>query len=692
MSVENRWDDRECAGFSEERLLLYRSNLLGSDLSITNFAGGNTSAKIAAADPLSGESVEVLWVKGSGGDLFSMKLDGFATLYQDRVLALERRYRGKAHEDEMVGLYSHCTFNLNPRATSIDTPLHAFVPFKHIDHLHPDSVIAIAASKDGERLTREIFQGRIGWLPWQRPGFDLGLRIRELVRANQRLIGVVLGGHGLMTWASTSKGCYEASLEVINLAAAALAGKAQLKPFGAPAVTPLANERRREFVARLVPLLRGKLSREQRKVAHFDDSQDILELVCSERAADLAALGTSCPDHFLRTKIKPLLLDFDPARETEGDVGARLDPSLEAYRRDYAAYYERCKENNSPPLRDPYPVVILIPGVGMLTFAKDKPIARQAAEFYVNAVHVMRGAMTLSTYVGLPEKEAFGIEYWQLEEAKLRRLPPEKSLSRKVAFITGAAGGIGSACAARMLEEGACVVLSDVDSNVLQAVEQDLKKTFGADPVRSAVCDVTSEASVQKAVQQAVIEYGGLDVLVCCAGLASASSIEETTLELWNRNLGVLATGYFLVAREAYKVMKAQGLGGSIVFVASKNALAASPQASAYCTSKAAELHLSRCFALEGAEGGIRCNVVNPDAVLKGSRIWAGEWRKERAQAYGVGEQDLEEYYRNRSLLKRSVYPEDIAEAVYFFASERSAKSTGNILNVDAGNATAFPR
>ena len=440
-----------------------------------------------------------------------------------------------------------------------------------------------------------------------------------------------------------------------------------------------------------MPALRGKLSKEARKVGHFDDSDDVLEFAGSKEAERLCAIGTSCPDHFLRTKIEPLLLEVG-ATTTPADVLASVDPKLGDYVARYLAYYERCRLPDSPALRDPYPVVVMVPGIGLLAFSKDKAMARQAAEFWVNAIHVMKGAERVGGYVGLPEKEAFGIEYWQLEEAKLKRLPPERALSRRVALVTGGAGGIGKATARRLLQDGAAVVLTDLDAPALAAADAELAKEFARDAVRSVVADVTKEAEVVAAVQSACAEYGGLDVVVCCAGLASAAPFEETSLAIWQKNIDVLMTGYFLFAREGYRVMKAQGLGGSIVFVASKNALAASPQAAAYCTAKAAELHLARCLALEGGEHGIRVNSVNPDAVLRGSKIWQGDWRRDRAAAYGVQEADLEEVYRKRSLLKRDVFPEDVAEAIAFFASERSGKSTGNLLNVDAGNPQSFPR
>lgn len=687
--VTSRWDDRHCKGLTAEQLLQYRSNLLGSDLRVTNFAGGNTSAKITARDPLSDAEVTVLWVKGSGGDLGSMQLDGFATLYLDKLHALQGRYRGKAHEDEMVGYLPHCTFGLNPRPASIDTPLHAFVPHAHIDHMHPDSVIALACARDGERLTAEVFGDDIGFLSWQRPGFDLGLRLMRFCQEHPKAKGAVLGGHGLISWGDDSKSCYENTIACIQKAEAFLAARRTEHGFGGVVTPPLTARARAALATAVMPTLRGQVTSAMAKVGHFVDSDDVLEFASSRRAVELAGLGTSCPDHFLRTKQKPMLL---PVATDKAQLLAGLGERLAAYRSDYAAYHERCKHADSPALRDPDPVVLLAPGLGMFTFARDKATARIAAEFYLNAIHVMRGATDVSDYQGLPEQEAFDIEYWALEEAKLKRMPPPKPLAGRTAFVTGGAGGIGSATAARLLADGACVMLADIDKGALAEVQETLQQQYSRDVVASTVCDVTDERSVTAAMAETALAFGGLDVLVSNAGIATSAPIEATSLELWNKNLAVLATGYFLVAREAFKVMQQQGRGGSIVFIGSKNALAASTQAAAYNTAKAAELHLARCLALEGAPHGIRCNVVNPDAVLKGSRIWSGEWRAQRAAAYGIGEQDLDQHYRDRSLLKRSVYPEDIAEAVSFFAGERSAKSTGNILNVDAGNLTAFPR
>src|SRR5271167_4392292 len=690
--LANLWDESHAASLDEPGQLLYRSNLLGSDLRITNFGGGNTSAKVEGSDPLTKQTERVLWVKGSGGDIGSMKRDGFATLYLEKLESLKGLYRGVAHEDEMVALFDHCTFNLNPRATSIDTPLHAFVPARHVDHVHADAVIAIAASSNAEKLTKEIYGDQIGFLPWQRPGFDLGLKLGEMATNHPEYVGVVLGGHGLFTWGPTSKSCYTTTLRIIQKAADWLAGHEREPAFFGARQAPLSPEARREAAARLLPAIRGKISSHERKVGHFSDAPEVLEFVNSNALGDLAPLGTSCPDHFLRTKIRPLVLAFDPAARNLDSVLASLDQTLADYRADYEAYYRRCKRPDSPLIRDPNAVIYLVPGVGMLSFAKDKATARIASEFYVNAINVMRGASSVSRYVGLAEQEAFDIEYWLLEEAKLQRMPKPKSLAGRVALVTGGAGGIGRAIAARLIGEGACVVLADIDKASLDQSVADFGKRFGKDAVSGVVADVTDEKATEAAFRDAVVGYGGIDIVIANAGIASAAAFEDTSLELWNRNIAILATGYFLSAREGYRIMKDQGLGGSIVFIASKNALAASPGASAYCTAKAAEVHLVRCLALEGAPYGIRANTVNPDAVLRGSKIWQGEWRAQRAASNKVDESELEEVYRQRSLLKLSVYPEDIAEAVYYFASDLSAKSTGNILNVDAGNAVSFTR
>ncbi|OBV39593.1 bifunctional rhamnulose-1-phosphate aldolase/short-chain dehydrogenase [Janthinobacterium psychrotolerans] len=686
------WDDAHAATLSEPELLLYRSNLLGSDMRITNFGGGNTSAKITMTDPLTGEQAEVLWVKGSGGDLGSIKLDGFSTLYMDKLNALKGRYRGLALEDEMVAYLPHCTFNLNPRAASIDTPLHAYIARKHVDHMHPDAVIAIAACANSKALTQKIFEGELGWLPWQRPGYDLGLKLEALSQSQPRLKGIILEGHGLFTWGDTAKSCYEVTLAIIKRAEDWLAANTKQPAFGGAKVSPLPSEERAALAQRLMPLLRGKISQDEYKLGHFDDSANVLDFVCSNDLLPLAALGTSCPDHFLRTKIRPFVIDFDPANPDFDKLVAGLDDALAAYRADYIAYYTRCKHDNSPAVRDANPIIYLIPGVGMLSFAKDKATARIAGEFYVNAINVMRGANGVDTYVGLPEQEAFDIEYWLLEEAKLQRMPKPKSLAGRIALVTGGAGGIGQAVARQLLQEGACVMLTDIDGGALEEAEQALLKVAGRDSIATVRANITAEHEVEAILNAAALRFGGVDLLVSNAGIASSAPVEDTTLAMWERNQSILVTGYFLVSRAAFRIMKQQQLGGSMVYVASKNGLVASGGASAYCTAKAAEIHLARCLALEGAPHGIRVNVVNPDAVIRGSRIWDGKWKEERAASNKIDSDDIEEFYRQRSMLKRSVLPEDIAEAVYFLSSEKAAKSTGNIINVDAGNAAAFTR
>ena len=691
-----RWDDAHASSLDEPHRLLYRSNLLGSDLRITNYGGGNTSAKIMQVDPLTGAAVDVLWVKGSGGDLGSMKLDGFSTLYMDKLRALKALYRGREHEDEMVAYLPHCTFNLNTRAASIDTPLHSSLPYRHVDHMHPDAVIAIAAMANSQAITQQVFEGSVGWLPWLRPGYELGRQLAAHDAAHPGLRGIILGGHGLFSWGDTARSCYENTVDLIDRAqrwlATERAGR-KVQVFGGARFEPAPAADRDAVLARVLPVLRGLSAEGSPKLLHVNTSDEVMTFVDSNELEPLAALGTSCPDHFLRTKIRPLIVPESVWTLAGAELRSALGALLSAYRADYAAYYERCRRPTSPPLRDPNPVVLLLPRIGMITVARDKATARIAGEFYVNAINVMRESNAVDKYVGLPEQEAFDIEYWLLEEAKLQRMPRPRPMVGKVALVTGGAGGIGQAIARRILADGGCVVLADIDAEALKSVGDELAKAHGRDHVRGVLCDVTEEASVVAAFARAAIEFGGVDILVSNAGIASAAPLEDTTLELWDRNQRILSTGYFLVGREAFRQMKAQGTGGAIVVIASKNGMVASNQAAAYCAAKAAEIQLSRSFALEGAPLGIRSNVVNPDAVIRGSKIWTGKWSEERAAANKIAEQDLESFYRDRSMLKRSVFPEDIAEAAYFFAADHlSAKSTGNIVNVDAGNLAAFTR
>ena len=690
------WDDAHAAALDEPGRLLYRSNLLGSDLRITNYGGGNTSAKIVQVDPLTGAEVEVLWVKGSGGDLGSMKLDGFSTLYMDKLRALKALYRGPEHEDEMVGYLPHCTFNLNTRAASIDTPLHSSLPYRHVDHMHPDAVIAIAAMANSQAITQRAFEGTVGWMPWLRPGYELGRQLAAYDAAHPGLRGIVLAGHGLFSWGESARSSYENTVDLIDRAQRWLAaerGVRKVQAFGGARFEALATAERDATLARVLPVLRGLSAEGAPKLLHVNTSDEVMAFVDSNDLEPLAALGTSCPDHFLRTKIRPLIVSERVYTLEGAALRTALGELLDGYRKAYAAYYDRCRRPTSPPLRDPNPVVLLLPRIGMITVARDKATARIAGEFYVNAINVMRESDAVDEYVGLPEQEAFDIEYWLLEEAKLQRLPRPKPMVGKVALVTGGAGGIGQAIARRILADGGCVVLTDIDEDALRSVSEELAKAYGQDHVRGVRADVTDEASVIASFARAAIEFGGIDILVSNAGIASAAPLEDTTLELWNRNQDILAKGYFLVGREAFRQMKAQATGGSIVVIASKNGMVASNQATAYCAAKAAEIQLSRSFALEGAPLGIRSNVVNPDAVIRGSKIWTGKWSEERAAANKVAEQDLEAFYRDRSMLKRSVFPEDIAEAAYFFAADHlSAKCTGNILNVDAGNLPAFTR
>jgi len=690
--VDYLWNDKYAKKIKgdEVELLIYRSNLLGTDLRITNFGGGNTSCKTTEKDPLSKTGVEVMYVKGSGGDIGTIKREGFAALYMDRLNHMRTIYRGLKHEDEMVGLYNRCLFDLESRAPSIDTALHAFLPFKHIDHLHPDAVIAIAATKNSEKLTTEIWGESMGWLPWQRPGFDLGIKLSELVKKNPNLKGIILEGHGLFTWGETSYDCYINSLDAIEKAGLYLE-KAfkKKKSFGGQKVKSLAKSKRYSQVAEIAPLLRGLCSSEQMMVGHFTDDKRVLEFVNSKEINKLAPMGTSCPDHFLRTKIKPLVLNLNP-NENLGDtekIKKKLVGLFEKYRKDYSNYYKKHKRSNSPDMRDPNPVVILYPGIGMFTFAKNKQTARVASEFYINAINVMKGAEAVSKYVALPLQEAFDIEYWLLEEAKLKRQPAEKPLSRRVALVTGAGGGIGNAVAQKLVEQGAVVMMTDInEKNLKEAASK-----FGKDAHSYTLCDVTSAKSVQAAFDKAAIDFGGVDILVNSAGIAISKKLEDTEEKDWDLLQDILVKGQFLLAKNAAIIMKKQGFGGDITNIVSKNALVSGPNNVGYGTSKGAQLHMTRLLAAELGPDKIRVNVVNPDAVIIGSKIWEGKWAAGRAKAYGIKVSELPAFYAKRTLLNEIILPEDIAKAVAALMIDMK-KSTGNIINVDGGIAAAFPR
>ena len=687
--IINKWQ-KKFNNKSKIEQLIIRSNLLGQDLKITNFGGGNTSSKVVTKDPINKKNTTILYVKGSGGDLGSINKDGFASLYMDKLESLKNVYRGFDYEDEMVSYYPMCTFNNNPRAASIDTPLHAYVPFPEVDHTHPDSIIALATMKNGKDIIKKIYNKKIGWLDWQRPGFDLGLKMEKLIKNNKNIIGIVLGHHGLFTWGNTNEECYKNSIDIIKKAQIYLNNSIKKFSFGKPIFKNKSNS---EFEKKLISIIRGNLSIANSKILHLDKSQTCLEFVNSQNLKKIASIGTSCPDHFLRTKRLPLVLpSLSSLIKKEDNLKLVIQNHLTKYKEAYTKYYQRNKNKNSPNLRDPYPVIVLIPEYGMMSFAKNKPTARVASEFFCNAINVMKGAEGISKYTGLTEKEAFRIEYWELEEAKLKRMPPEKEFAGKVALITGAAGGIGSATAKKFLQEGCCVILTDIDKKALQKTHIEFANVFGKDVVDSILMDVTKENDVKNAVNKSIELYGGIDILVANAGFASAALFEKTSSKLWDKNMDVLSKGCFLISREVYQNMITQNNGGSIIFISSKNSLNASKGASAYSVAKSSLLHLSRSIALEGASYKIRSNVVNPDAVIQNSKIWSGDWKQQRAYGNKISISKVEEFYKNRSLLKVSILPEDIAEGVYFFASSKSKKSTGNILNVDGGNITSFTR
>ncbi|WP_159633298.1 bifunctional aldolase/short-chain dehydrogenase [Sphingobacterium composti Ten et al. 2007 non Yoo et al. 2007] len=696
--VNYLWDEEKAKSLEgdEVALLLYRSNILGSDLRITNYGGGNTSCKVMDKDPLTGEEVEVMWIKGSGGDIGTLKKSGLAALYVERLRNLEKVYRGIEHEDEMVELFNRCIFDLSSKAPSIDTPLHGFLPFKHIDHLHPDAAIAIAAAKDGKQITKDLFKGTIGWVEWQKPGFDLGLQLRECLAENPGIRGIMLGSHGLFTWGDTAYECYLNSLDVIETCATYLEenyGKSR-PVFGGQKVDSLVQEDRLAQAAAIAPILRGFCSSERPMVGHFSDDARVLEFINSNDLEKLAPLGTSCPDHFLRTKIQPLILNLDK-NEDLSDIEAiksKLLPLFEAYRAMYTDYYETCKHPNSPAIRDRNPVIIIYPGVGMFAFAKDKQTARVASEFYTNAINVMKGAEAVSEYTSLPRQEAFNIEYWLLEEAKLQRMPKPKALSGKIALVTGSAGGIGKAIAKRFAEEGAVVVLSDLNQERLADAKAEFVDLFGADNVTTAVLDVTNQEQIEEALKVAALAFGGVDIVVNNAGLSISKSIEDHTQKDWDLLYDVLVKGQFIVTQATSKVMKAQNIGGDIVNIVSKNALVSGPNNAGYGSAKAAQLHLSRLNAAELGAFKIRVNVVNPDAVISDSNIWAGGWAEGRAKAYGVTVEELPAYYAKRTLLNEIILPDDIANACFAFVGGELSKSTGNVLNVDGGVAMAFVR
>ena len=694
--VSYLWDKNQAAELAgnEVDLFIYRSNLLGADLRLTNFAGGNTSVKLTETDPVTGKAAEVMWVKGSGGDIGTLTRKGCANLYTERLRALKHRYRGLAFEDEMVALFDHCLFDPKCAAPSIDTPLHGLLPFRHIDHLHPDAIISIAASKDGEQIMRDLWGNSMAWLPWQRPGFDLGLKLEAVVNDSPGLRGVILGGHGLFTWGENSYDCYLNTLEVIETASLFLEenyGKRRPVFGGVRTENTLSEEQRREKAAAVAPVLRGLAGSRRSMIGHFSDDERVLEFVNSNDLERLARMGTSCPDHFLRTKIRPLVLDLPDGLDDTAQF-EHASQQFEAYRADYQAYYDRCRHPESPAVRDPNPVVILYPGVGMFTFAKDKQTARVASEFYINAINVMRGAEAVSEYTGLSEQEAFNIEYWLLEEAKLQRMPKPKPLSGKIALITGSGGGIGKAVARKFAEEGACVMLNDINEERLAGAHEEFVRLFGKDIVAATLMNVTDPASVERAMKETVLTFGGVDIIVNNAGISLSKTITDHTVEDWDKLYDILVKGQFLVSKSGVGILKKQRAGGDVINIVSKNAVVAGPNNAGYGSAKAAQAHLSRLMAAELGPDGIRVNSVNPDAVIADSNIWAGGWAEGRAKAYGITVEELPAYYAKRTLLNQIILPEDIANACFALTGGLLSKSTGNALNVDGGVAMAFLR
>ena len=686
--MNNLWDEKKTRSLGELELLIYRSNILGEDPSVTNWAGGNTSAKIVEKN-FRGEEVNVLRVKGSGTDLRTITRGGFPGLELEPVLAL--RSRRSMNDSEMVDYLAHCSVDLNARRPSIDALIHAFIEYVHVDHMHPDAIIALCTSKDGPNLMKQIYGDTAAWVPWLRPGFALAKQCGELINVRPRLRAVLLGKHGLITWGRTSRESYDATLAVIGDAQDFLKRKLQgKKVFGGPKVQAAPPDLRARFALEVLPLLRGAVSSRRRAILTFDDSPGVLEFVNSRNLSSLAGKGAACPDHLVSTKLLPLVLEGEPAADP-GSFASRLAPALGRYVAEYTKYFAWHRERHDS-MGDPFPRIILIPGIGMVATGRDKAGADITRDIYQRTIAVIKNASTVSSYVSMTPREAFSVEYWPLEIYKMTLAPPERSLARRVAFITGGASGIGREIALRFAAEGAHVIVADINVKGAEEVASSIVMREGAGRARACGMDVTNEAEVARAFAEAVASYGGIDIVVSNAGISSANPIEKTTAAQWRKQMDILGLGYFLVAREGFRVMAKQRIGGSVIFVASKNALASGRNAAAYSAAKAAELHLARCLAEEGGPRKIRVNTVCPDAVLQGSSIWSGAWRQERAEAYGIRPDQLEEFYRKRTLLGESILPADVAEAALFFASDRSLKTTGGVLTVDGGVAAAFVR
>ena len=716
------WDDAAAQKLDPVGSLIYRSNLLGSDQRITNTGGGNTSAKVSEFDPLSAQSVDVLWVKGSGGDLRTSTKENFASLYQEKLVALQPRYlktdkKGAKSdiEDAMVGMYPHCTFNLNPRAASIDTPLHSFIPYKHVDHMHPNAAIAVAASKNAQTLTKEIFGDDVIWTGWQRPGFDLGMKLQDLCRKNPNARGILLGQHGIINWANDSKACYDLTLDLIERAAHFIAARDKgEKTFGGQRCKSLAPEARRAALVQILPWLRGQVSQQKRFIATIQDDDTMLRFVNSVDAPRLAELGTSCPDHFLRTKIKPLYVEWDPSGETVEVLKRKLTDGLARYRQDYASYYNRCKHSDSPAMRDPNPTVILIPGLGMIAWGKDKSESRVTAEFYNCAVEVMQGAEAMDEYIPLPQQEAFDIEYWLLEEAKLKRMPPEKELARQIVAVIGAGSGIGREIAHRVVKEGAHVVCADLNVDAAKVTAKEITDKFGlgigvagtgisnCGPSIGLTADSTNRATMKQMFEDVVLAYGGIDGVVVTAGVFVPPDISgHIPDEKWAQTFAVNVIGAYLVADEAGKIWKEQGLRGSFILTTSVNAIVPKRGSLAYDTSKAAANHLVRELAME-LSPLVRVNGIAPATVVEGSAMFPRDRVISSLAKYKIVFSDQEtdevlrqrlaQFYAERTLTRQAITPADQAEAVFLLLSDRLAKTTGQILNIDGGLQEAFLR
>jgi rhamnulose-1-phosphate aldolase/alcohol dehydrogenase len=686
--MNNLWDEKKSRGLNELGLLIYRSNILGEDASVTNWAGGNTSAKITEKN-FRGDQIVVLRVKGSGTDLRTITRPGFPGVELAPVLAL--RSRAAMNDAEMVDYLAHCLVDLNSKRPSIDALIHAFIDHVHVDHMHPDAIIALCTSKDGPKLMKQIYGDTAAWLPWLRPGFALAKQCGELINGRPRLRAVLLGKHGLITWGGTARESYNATITVIGEAQDFLKRKlAGKKVFGGPKIVPADAGVRARFAQENLPVIRGAVSRHRRMVLTFDDSPEVLEFVNSRRLASLALRGAACPDHLVSTKRTPLVLEGASSSDPAAFAG-RFARALEEYVKGYTRYFETCRDRGDT-MADPFPRIILIPGIGMIATGRDKAGADITRDIYHRTIAVIKSASTVSTYVSMTPAEAYSVEYWPLEIYKMTLAPPEKSLARRVAFVTGGASGIGREIAARFAAEGAHVVVADINLKGAEEVAAEIVKTDGKGRALACAMDVTSEADVVSAFGSAISAFGGVDIVVSNAGISSANPVEKTTVGQWQKQMDILGLGYFLVAREGFRVMARQGIGGSMIFIASKNALASGKNATAYSAAKAAELHLARCLAEEGGPKKIRVNTVCPDAVLQGSSIWSGAWRQERAEAYGIRPDQLEEFYRKRTILGESIVPADVAEAALYFASDRSLKTTGGVLTVDGGVAAAFVR